>query len=359
MAYSRSSTDDPKTHFLTGIPDDSISHIRWSHSSNPLLLSAGSWDKTVRLWRISPNIGNTLTSDCVVLYRQEAPILTSCFSDDNTKFFAGGCSNTVMAYDLASRNATGVLVARHDKPVTSIYWVQKYNALLTASWDGRVCLWDGRQSMPVWFDNVDAKIFAFHFRPNVACAGCHNGKIFVWNLDDIQHAKNRVMFDSTLRCQIRSISLFPNLTDKGGFIYSSIGGRAVVKHFVEVNRDSTFTFKCHRQELQNKGGQIYSVNAIDFHNNHGTFVTGGGDGNFVIWDKDNRSRLKQFNNVDAPVVDVKLHSDTTILAYATSYDWYKGYNQDLLMKTRRQIGVMQLRSEDFKPRPKTVGGGRR
>ncbi|GFE55361.1 mRNA export protein, putative [Babesia ovis] len=359
MAYSRSVNDDPKTHLLSGIPDDSISHISWSHTSNPLLLAASSWDKTVRIWRISPAIGNTVTSESVMLYRQEAPVLTSCFTDDNSKFFAGGCNNTVMAYDLASRNTTGMLVAKHDKPVVGVYWVQKFSAIMTASWDGKLCMWDGRQSQPVWCENLESKIFASHFRPNIACVACSNGKINAWNIDNIQHSKNRVTLDSTLKCQVRSMCLFPNVTDKSGLVYTSIGGRAVVSYFMDENRSQNFSFKCHRQDVPGKSTQIYAVNAVDFHNVHGTFVTGGGDGNFTIWDKENRSRVKTFNNVDSPIVDVKIHSDTNLLAYATSYDWYKGFDQEMIMKSRRQIGVMQLRVDDVKGRPKTVGGGRR
>ncbi|GIX65803.1 mRNA export protein [Babesia caballi] len=359
MAYSRSTADDPKTHILSGAPDDSISHISWSHVSNPLLLAAGSWDKTVRIWRIAPGMANTLTSESVVLYRQEAPVLASCFSADNSKFFAGGCNNTVMAYDLVSRDTTGIPIAKHDKAVTGVFWVQKFNAVMTTSWDGKVCMWDGRQAQPAWMENLESKIFAAHFRPNIACVACSNGKINAWNLDTIQHSKNRITLDSTLKTQIRAVSLFPNVTNKSGLVYTSIGGRAVVSYFMEENRNQNFSFKCHRRDVPGKGTQVCAVNAVDFHNLYGTFVTGGSDGNFTIWDKDNRARVKTFNNVESPVVDVKFHSDTNILAYATSYDWHKGLDQDLIMKSRRQIGVMQLREDDVKERSKTVGGGRR
>ncbi|KAK1441733.1 WD40/YVTN repeat domain containing superfamily protein [Babesia gibsoni] len=359
MAYARTTNDDPKTHFLTGIPDDSISHIAWSQPSNPLFLAAGSWDKSARIWKISPAMNNMVTSEAVMLYRQEAPVLACCFSSDNTKFFAGGCSNTLMAYDLHGGNTTGMVIAKHEKPVIGVHWVQKYNAILTASWDGKLCMWDGRQTQPVWSENLEAKIFSSHFRPNIACVATSNGKINAWNLDTIQHGKSRVTLDSTLKCQIGAICLFPNVTDKSGLVYTSIGGRAVVSYFLEENKSQNFSFKCHRQDVQTKGTQIYAVNAVDFHNIHGTFVTGGGDGNFTIWDKENRSRVKTFSNVDAPVVDVKFHSETNLLAYATSYDWHKGCDQEMMMKTPRTIGVMQLREDDTKGRPKTLGGGRR
>lgn len=359
MVYSRTSTDEPKTHFLTGIPDDSISHISWSETTNPLLFSACSWDKTARIWKISSAMNNMVSSETVMLYRQEAPVLDSCFSSDSTKYFAGGCSNTVMVYDLNSGNSSGMVVATHEKPVIAVHWVQKFNSVITASWDGKLCMWDGRQSTPVWSENLESKIFACDFRPNIVCVASSNGKINAWNMDTIQHGKNRVTLDSTLKCQIRCMSLFPNVTNKSGLVYASIEGRAVVSYFMDENKQQNFSFKCHRQDVPGKGTQIYAVNGIDFHDIHGTFVTGGGDGNFTIWDKENRARVKSFGNMESPVVDVKIQSQTNLIAYATSYDWHKGYDHDMIMKTQRSIGVLQLREEDIKGRSKTLGGGRR
>ena len=42
---------------------------------------------------------------------------------------------------------------------------------------------------------------------------------------------------------------------------------------------------------------IYAVNAICFHKQHGTFCTAGSDGTFNFWDKDAKQRLKNFSKL--------------------------------------------------------------
>jgi mRNA export factor len=91
-------------------------------------------------------------------------------------------------------------------------------------------------------------------------------------------------------------------------------------------RSGNFAFKCHRD-----GNNVYAVNAISFHMQHGTFATCGSDGYYHFWDKDNRSRLQAFEKRSAPVVVGSFSPNGNIFAYALSYDWSKGvhgYNQN-------------------------------
>ncbi|AFZ80483.1 hypothetical protein BEWA_033360 [Theileria equi strain WA] len=355
MAFFRNNLDDQsKTHFLTNLPDDAISHIRWSSTSNPLLLSAGSWDKTLRIWKLSSSLRNSIASEMVMVLRQDAPVLTSCFTSDGTKLFGGGCTNNVTAYDLNS-GANGMIVARHQKPISGIHWASIYNLLITTSWDGSVSLWDGRQETPVWTENVGAKIFASDFKPNLICVADSEERIHAWDLQKIQHSSVKATITPNHKGQLRSLSLFPDLNTKVGVVFANIAGRCFVNHFVEGPDAPNFAFKCHRS-ISSGPSVAYAVNAVDFNTVYGTFVTGGGDGSFTIWDKDNKTKIKPFNNVNAPVVDVRFSSENNLLAYATSYDWQKGLNKLLMSNTRKSIGIIKLKEEDVKRRPKTQGG---
>ena len=55
-----------------------------------------------------------------------------------------------------------------------------------------------------------------------------------------------------------------------------------------------YAFKCHRLS---EGGRdvVYSVNAIAFQPQLGTFATGGGDGVVITWDGQNRKLLFQIS----------------------------------------------------------------
>ncbi len=69
---------------------------------------------------------------------------------------------------------------------------------------------------------------------------------------------------------------------------------------------------------------VFSVNAISFHPQHGTFSTGGSDGTFHFWDKDAKHRLKGYPHVGGAIVSTSFSRQGDIFAYAVSYDWSKG-----------------------------------
>ncbi|CCF73210.1 mRNA export factor [Babesia microti strain RI] len=357
MAYNRNLGDNPKPLCLTNIPDDSISSIRWSNPPNSLFIAAGSWDKTLRVWQISSSFGSNLSSTFKVSYMSNAPILSIGFSQDNTKLFAGSCDNTVRAFDLTSGNQAGVIVGQHQKPVIGVYHFPQQNAVITGGWDGMVAIWDMRQQNPAWSRMLNSKIFAMDFKSNIICTADSKLRANYWNVNNLNDT-NTIPLDSSLRTQVRALALFPEVGDESGAGFTSIGGRCVVNYFSPSHRGRNFSFKCHRTDLNGKGTYVYPVNGIDFYGKYGTFVTGGGDGNFTIWDKENKTRVKMFNTMDSPIVDVKFNSEHNFLAYATSYDWHKGLNRNLMSSSSRTLQIVQLREEYVKPKPK-AGSNRR
>ena len=59
-----------------------------------------------------------------------------------------------------------------------------------------------------------------------------------------------------------------------------------------------FTFKCHRSNGVTNGYQdIYAVNDIAFHPQHGTLATVGSDGRYSFWDKVRLCRSKLHNRL--------------------------------------------------------------
>lgn len=83
-----------------------------------------------------------------------------------------------------------------------------------------------------------------------------------------------------------------------------------------------FNFKCHRKS--NHNNDVYAVHQTSFNAKYMTFVTCGGDGNYFIWDKDKRKRLKSTGGCDAPITAVRMSLSGSMIAYAFGYDWAKG-----------------------------------
>lgn len=97
---------------------------------------------------------------------------------------------------------------------------------------------------------------------------------------------------------------------------------------------------------------VYSVNAISWHPEHGTASTAGGDGTFHFWDMDAKHRLKGFPDVGGPISATAFNKTGNIFAYAVSYDWSKGYAHNNVNMPNK-IMLHPIGSEECKPRPQT------
>ena len=92
-------------------------------------------------------------------------------------------------------------------------------------------------------------------------------------------------------------------------------------HFSKDN----FTFKCHRSDVSQSGQtqDVYAVNDIAFHPQHGTLATVGSDGKYSFWDKDARTKLKTSESCNQPISSCCFNAEGSIFAYAVGYDWTK------------------------------------
>ena len=125
---------------------------------------------------------------------------------------------------------------------------------------------------------------------------------------------------------------------------------------LELNalRSLNFSFKCHRSNSSNprEPTNVYSVNAISWHPQHGTFSTAGSDGTFHFWDKDAKHRLKGYPEVGGTISATCFNRTGSIFAYAVSYDWSKGYAYNT-PTTVNKIMLHPVTGDECKPRPKT------
>ena len=113
---------------------------------------------------------------------------------------------------------------------------------------------------------------------------------------------------------------------------------------------SNFSFKCHRDPSTNNVTNVYAVNDISFHPQHGTFSTAGSDGTFHFWDKDAKHRLKGYPNVEGSITATTFNKTGSIFAYAVSYDWSKGY-QGNNPQYPTKVMLHPVQGDECKPRP--------
>ncbi|XP_078179606.1 protein RAE1-like [Carex rostrata] len=287
-------------------PSDSVSSLSFSPTANHLV--ATSWDKQVRCWEISSE-----SSRPVSAISHDQPVLCSTWTHDGNFVFSGGCDMQVKMWPIAA-GAQPITVAMHDAPVRNVAWIPQMDLLVSSSWDKTIRYWDCRQAKPVHIQQLPDKCYALSVNYPLMVAGTADRNIIVFHLQNPQIEFKRIQ--SSLKHQTRCVAAFPN---QQGFLVGSIEGRVGVHHLDESKLSKNYTFKCHRD-----AEKICSVNSINFHPVHHTFVSTGTDGTINFWDKDIKQRLKFLPKCHAPIPCGAFNADGSKLAYTVCYDWSKG-----------------------------------
>jgi mRNA export factor len=273
---------------------------------------------------------------------------------------------------------TATVIGKHDQPVKSIHYVQQHNMVVTGSWDSTVRFWDMRQPTETFKLQLQHKVYAmdvnfpFMVVSTAEATQAGNPRVHLYSIaQGAPQLFNNTPIDSTLKHQTRCVSIFNG--PRQGFVIGSIEGRVEIKDIGDLNGKQSFAFKCHRQKNpQNQHGKeynhVYSVNSVAF-NSRGSFATAGSDGIYNFWDKEVRSRLKEFKpgagcranqparNPGAPGQTISAcawSSTSEMFAYASSYDWSRG-DDPSLRSLPNDIYLHLVTENDLKPPKPTTG----
>ncbi|CDO56672.1 hypothetical protein DV113_003437 [Geotrichum candidum] len=329
---------------LSNPPEDSVSDISFSPQAD--FLAVASWDSKVRIYEIAP----TGESQGRAMFEHQGPVLSARWSPDGTKVVSAGCDNAARLYDLQTQQSTQVAV--HDAPIKSVRYVDIPGAgspmIATASWDKTLKYWDTRQQQPISTVTLPERAYTMDTQKDLLVVGTAERHVCIFNLNN-----PGTIFKSTqspLKWQTRVISCYPN---GGAYAIGSIEGRCGIQYVDDaVNSTKSFSFKCHRQSVPGRNEQqVYALNSISIHPTYNTISTAGGDGTFHFWDTDSKHRLKGFNSVGGPITSTAFNRNGSIFAYAISYDWSKGYQQNT-PQLPIAVKFHATPDEDVKPRLK-------
>lgn len=268
-------------------------------------------------------------------------------------------------------------VAQHEKPIRTVRCVEINGQpmLITGSWDKTIKYWDLRTANHVAEKVCPERVYSMDARDNMLVTATAERVITVMDIRQPQ-ADFYKKHQSPLKWQTRVVSCF---SDASGYAIGSIEGRCAIQYVEDKDSryatkgfrlpaaarsslrvhktdslnaidSSNFSFKCHRDPPSNNSTNVYSVNDISFHPEHGTFSTAGSDGTFHFWDKDAKHRLKGYPNVGGPITATNFNRNGRIFAYAISYDWSKGYQAN---NQQQPIKLMlhPVQPDECKPRP--------
>jgi len=325
---------------LTDPPADSISCMSFSPVAD--YLAVGSWDNQVRLYEINAQG----LSQGKAMYAHEGPVLDVCWSADGTKVFSGGADKAARMYDVQSSQMSQV--GAHDAPIKCVRWFEPGKVLITGGWDTFVKYWNTTSPTPVATLKVPDRVYSMDVAQNLLVVATAERHICTIDLKSPSTIYKQI--DSPLKWQTRTIACFPA---GDGYAVGSVEGRVAIQYIEEKDASNNFSFKCHRKDAPNvkDGTNVYSVNAISFHLQHGTFSTSGSDGVIYFWDKDSKTRLKTFDAAAGPITCTAFNRSGTIFAYAVSYDWSKGHS-GMTPGHVNKVMLHPLKDEEIKRKPK-------
>lgn len=262
-----------------------------------------------------------------------------------------GADKTLRLLDVNAGGQPQTLTA-HDQPIRSCCFVNINNSpvLVTGSWDKKVKYWDLRSPNPAVTLECQDRVYTMDARNKLLVIGTADRYINIVDLN--MPDKFYKPIQSPLKYQTRVVSCF---TEANGFAVGSIEGRCAIQYVEEKDSANNFSFKCHRDTPttgpSKEVSSVYSVNAISFHPQHGTFSTAGSDGTFHFWDGNAKHRLKGYPSSGYPITSTAFNRQGTIFAYAVCYDWSQGYQKNT---PQLPIKVMLhgVLPDEVKPRPK-------
>ncbi len=336
-------------------PSDGVSSVSWSPTSN--MLTATAWDNTIRCWEVHVSqgpieAGSTRPRTVInsmepkAMLTQAAPILCSAWSGDGGKVAFAGLDKTVKIWDLAAGGKETVL-GQHDHAVKEVAYINELNLVVTGSWDKTLRYWDGRQPTAALTVPLPERCYGLSVVHPMLVVITADRHILMYNLSSPQQPFGKQ--ESLLKRQLRTVACFP---DASGFAYGSIEGRVGI-HFVNQPA-SNFAFKCHRvAAAAGNSTDIYPVNGISFHREYGTFATGGSDGVYNFWDKDEKSKVGDFKRSNLPITCCSFSAQGNLFAYGNCYDWSQGPEVHNPQTAKSHVMVHSVVDKEIARKPKT------
>ena len=300
-------------------------------------LFAGSWDNQVRAWEYRKDTRAVAAKASIA---HSAPVLALHATTDG-HCFSGSCDNTVKMWRLGGEPTQ---VAQHEQPVSAVRAIPEMGALLTASWDKSVKLWDVRSNpaRPQGTVPLPDKCYAMDVQPPLAVFACADRGV-VWYDLTMNAPQNHV---SPLKFQTRSVCCF---ADKSGYAISSIEGRLAVQNF---NGSMQLRTKCHKgPDNKQPGHPAHSLSAFPLPQRADVFASAGGDGVVAFYDKQHKSKVHTIV-AGPPVVAGQFSADGALYAYATCYDFMRG-PEGANPNVTPAIKIHSVTEQELAPKPKS------
>jgi len=264
------------------------------------------WDNqyiSLSTWGSSVEIYNAKTGFHVQSHKFDCPQLFVIWADKNM-CISGGSDGVI--------SANGVFFGAHDSPISSLCYVEARKVLVSSSFDGMVKVWEIKTHSLICENTVQYKVIGMSLaKQSMVVCGCSERAIFTFDVGDPKSI------------QVRSSSLPYNTScvsaNDENIAIGSFEGRIAVESFEGKN----YAFKAHYESIDDTR-YVFPVNVMRFHSQTGHLATGGGDGKVIIWDLEQKRKIKEYGPYPSSISSLSFSDDGTLLAISSSYGFEKG-----------------------------------
>jgi mRNA export factor len=314
---------------------DTIQAIKFNPSLQNDLLAGCSWDKTLKVWKITYDSIIQNTHPLVQSY--ESNLISLCWMPDQA-VITGAANGSIYMFDVGGQQSYEI--GKHEIGVSSVCYLNEAKLLISAGWDGYLKFWDFKSNQPCYQIDLGNRITTMSMSSPLLVVGMQNRQICYFDLTKMSGTNftYTALYNSPLKQETKVITTFP---DGKGYVIGGYESKIAVQH-VELNaypdvrngllhHPKDYIFNAHYSDYSSYGSSTTSkqthafpINDIAFNYKYETFCTAGGDGSWVIRDKDNKSVLRAgFYSDRVPITAVDYNWRGDVLAYACGNDWNK------------------------------------
>ncbi|PRT53237.1 Mitotic checkpoint protein bub3 [Wickerhamiella sorbophila] len=265
-----------------------------------------SWDSTAALCNYDGRSALRATFD--------GPVLSGCFSSDESRLFVGSTEKRVAMVDIESSKISGV-GSVFSAPVSQVCpnapggpW-----SLIAASQDGHLQTIDARQPGGISY-KIDPKVVCADTASNTLVLGLEDRGVQVLDLRQI----SKPLFTRKLNLE-HPLAQVRCSVDGKIFAASSLASRIVVEKAEPQPSAENFLFRAHRVATDN-GYDAHAVFGLAFHPlDNNILVTGGTDCSVAVWDLKKRECINSYCNLlyNVSGLDVSPAGDSMAIALSS------------------------------------------
>ena len=317
--------DDPELSYRSLITSDSAltptdlgSHTQYvlsvAFNHNGSVLASGSYDDTIKLWRMSDN------TEIATLTGHSHNVISVAFNHDGSVLASGSYDNTIKLWRMSDNTVITTLTG-HSHNVISVAFNHDGSVLASGSYDNTIKLWrmsDNTVITALTGHSHYVWSVAFNHDGSVLASGSYDDTIKLWRMSDN--------------------TLITTLTGHSHNVYS-----VAFNHdgSVLASGSSDTTIKLWRMsdntEIATLTGHAYSVYSVAFNHDGSVLASGSGDDTIQLWRMSDNTLITTLTGHGSWVSSVAFNHDGSVLASAGTQDedgpvelWRMGESQELV-----------------------------